>query len=113
MPSSWELFGEDTEDAALKLLQRTRGMSLGALGANDVLFGAVLRNLQVIGEAVKRIPPGVRSMSTAVVAPLREMERIQQSCNILADPDPQLIPWKNQTNLPVATGAEAYGAQQQ
>ena len=66
MSRSCELFGEDIEDAALKILQRTRRMSLDAFVANDVLFDAVQGNegvgayrptIQASPLASQRLPP--------------------------------------------------------
>jgi uncharacterized protein with HEPN domain len=74
---SWKLFLEDLEEAALKIQRRTLGVSFEEFVANDLLYDAVVRNLEVIGEAAKGIPAEVRSRAPSVdwrrIAGLRDV----------------------------------------
>jgi uncharacterized protein with HEPN domain len=56
----WRLFLRDMLDSALKIGRYTEGLSLEAFLADDVVYDAVLRNLEIIGEAAKKIPPEIR-----------------------------------------------------
>jgi len=58
---SWELFLHDLEVAARKVVERTRGDSFEQAVGDDILYDALVRNLEVIGEAVKGIPADVRA----------------------------------------------------
>jgi uncharacterized protein with HEPN domain len=74
---SWELFLRDIEEASLKVERRTRDVSFDEFVANDVLYDAVVRNLEVIGEAVKGIPAEVRERCPGIdwrqIAGLRDI----------------------------------------
>jgi uncharacterized protein with HEPN domain len=48
-------------EAAAKITKYTSGLDAQAFAANDMIRDAVLRNLEVIGEAAKHIPPEVRA----------------------------------------------------
>ncbi len=77
MSRSWELFLVDIEEAAAKIQRRTHGLSLEEFVANDLLYDAVVRNLEVIGEAAKGIPDEVRSRTPTIdwrrIAGLRDI----------------------------------------
>ena len=77
MSRSWKLFLQDIEEAALKVRQRTEGVTLPEFVSNELLYDAVVRNLEVIGEAVKGIPAEVRSRAQGVdwrgIAGLRDI----------------------------------------
>lgn len=77
MSRSWTLFLQDIEEAAFKVEQRTRGIDFEQFVANDVLYDAVVRNLQVIGEAVKGLPAEIRSRASGIdwrgIAGLRDI----------------------------------------
>ncbi len=57
----WRLYWGDIQQAVAKILLYTNGMDQIAFLANEMTRDAVLRNLEVIGEAAKHIPPGVRA----------------------------------------------------
>jgi uncharacterized protein with HEPN domain len=57
------LFLVDIADSARKVMAYTNGMSQEEFEANEMAYDAVLRNLEVIGEAAKRIPPGIRAQA--------------------------------------------------
>jgi len=74
---SWQLFLEDIEEAALKVERRTRAVSFEQFVADDILYDAVVRNLEIVGEAAKGIPDDVRARAPSVdwrrVAGLRDV----------------------------------------
>ena len=55
------LFLEDIAQAAEKIDRSVSQLSFDAFCANDVVFDAVLFNLQVIGEAAKKLPDSVKA----------------------------------------------------
>ncbi len=79
MSRSWELFLQDIVDAANKIQRRTQGLTLEEFVANDVLYDAVVRNLEIIGEAAKSIPGEIRGR-----APEIEWRRIAGLRDVLA-----------------------------
>lgn len=54
------LFLSDILEAISKVERYTAGLSFEEFQANDMVVDAVTRNLEVIGEAVKRIPQELR-----------------------------------------------------
>ncbi|MCC6472725.1 MAG: DUF86 domain-containing protein [Burkholderiales bacterium] len=61
MSRDWLLYLDDLIDGAEKIQRFLKDRSLAAFIADEVLFDAVLFNLQVIGEAVKKIPEDVKA----------------------------------------------------
>ncbi len=53
-----ELLQEDILESAEKIARYTRGTSLEDFRQNDMLQDAVVRNLEIIGEAVRKLPEG-------------------------------------------------------
>lgn len=51
---------EDILEAANKVLRYTNGMSLEAFRSDELVFDAVVRNLEIIGEAAKHLPREVQ-----------------------------------------------------
>ena len=60
MSRSWLLFLADMEQASEKVLRFTEGLDLAAFTSQEMAYDAVLRNLEIIGEAAKGIPPRMR-----------------------------------------------------
>ncbi len=60
MPRSYRLFLEDILTAAQKVEQYTQGKSFEEFVSDYVKLEATLYNLQIIGEAAKRIPKDIR-----------------------------------------------------
>ena len=60
MSRSWELFLRDMLESARKITRFTADCGLENFVANDMMYDAVLYNLQVLGEAAKKIPDPVR-----------------------------------------------------
>jgi uncharacterized protein with HEPN domain len=54
------LYLEDIHTACLKVLRYTSGMSLDMLLQDDRTFDAVIRNLAIVGEAIRGIPDEFR-----------------------------------------------------
>ena len=60
MSRDWTFFLEDILEAANKVLRYTNGMSLEAFRSDELVFDAVVRNLEIIGEAAKHLPREVQ-----------------------------------------------------
>jgi uncharacterized protein with HEPN domain len=56
MPRDYKVFLEDILEAIEKIRRYTSGFSQDALCKDDKTLDAVVRNPEVIGEAVKRVP---------------------------------------------------------
>ena len=59
MSRSWQLFLGDIIEASDRVLRYSAGKDLSAFSADEMAYDAVLRNLQIIGEAAKAIPADV------------------------------------------------------
>ena len=66
MPRDYKVFLEDILEAIGKIRHYNRGLSLQAFTADGKTFDAVVRNLEIIGEAVKQIPEDMRSLRPEV-----------------------------------------------
>ena len=77
MSRDYKVYLEDILEAIDKIRTYTVGMSAGTFAADSKTLDAVLRNLEVIGEAVKRVPDEVRSQHQQVewkkIAGLRDI----------------------------------------
>ena len=60
MSRSWRLFLEDMIEASDRVLRYSKGKDLAMFSADEMAYDAVLRNLQIIGEAAKAVPAEVR-----------------------------------------------------
>jgi uncharacterized protein with HEPN domain len=74
---SWRLFLEDMRGAGRKVVRNTSGLDLDAFLADELVFDATLRNLEILGEAAKGIPDEVRARHPGVdwrgIAGLRDI----------------------------------------
>ena len=61
MSRSWELFLRDILEASERIARYTKGMDQTTFGSNELVYDAVIRNLEIIGEASKGIPDVVRA----------------------------------------------------
>lgn len=66
MPRDYKVFLEDILGAIRNIREYTAGLSLQTFAADRKTFDAVIRNLEIIGEAVKQIPEEVRAQSPGV-----------------------------------------------
>jgi uncharacterized protein with HEPN domain len=55
-----DLYLEDMRNACRKVLRYTAGMDLRALRHDERTYDAVVRNLEILGEAAKRVPEEYR-----------------------------------------------------
>jgi uncharacterized protein with HEPN domain len=90
MPRDYQLYLQDILDASHKIEDYTAGYGLESFKADSKTFDAVLRNLEIIGEAAKRIPEDVRRRLTEI-----DWKRIAGLRDILAHAyfsvDPEII----------------------
>jgi uncharacterized protein with HEPN domain len=56
----WKLFLKDIEKSINKILNYTKGLNRQEFFGDDKTFDAVMRNLEIIGEAVKHFPDEIR-----------------------------------------------------
>ena len=56
MSRDWTLYLEDITDACRLIEQFTAGMSGETFAGNALAFHATVRNLEIVGEAAKRLP---------------------------------------------------------
>lgn len=60
MSRDYRLFLDDIKTACEKILRYTRNMTFEQFTVDEKTFDAVVRNLEVIGEAIKNIPDEIR-----------------------------------------------------
>lgn len=76
MPSrDWRLRLQDILGCIVKIERFTRGQSFDTFQANDMMVDAVLRNLEIIGEAAGHIPTDVQERHPHI--PWREMRAMR------------------------------------
>ena len=56
----WSLFLHDMQSFCDKVIRYTAGLSATQFADNELVYDAVLRNLELLGEAAKQIPNSVR-----------------------------------------------------
>src|SRR3989338_802001 len=61
MPRDYKVFLEDILDAVRKIQSYTSRISFTDFSKDTKTIDAVIRNLEVIGEAIKKVPEDVRS----------------------------------------------------
>lgn len=59
--NSYKLFVEDMLESINKIERYTRGLTYDKFEKNEVVVDAVIRNLEIIGEAARNIPEEVRA----------------------------------------------------
>jgi uncharacterized protein with HEPN domain len=62
----WRLYLDDIREACEKIERYTREMNQDAFVGDDRTFDAVLRNLEVIGEAAKSLPDNVKAQCPTI-----------------------------------------------
>lgn len=77
MPRNYDLYLEDILASALKILEFTKGLSYQGFRDDAKTFDAVVRNLEIIGEAAKKIPDDLRKTRSEIewkkIAGLRDI----------------------------------------
>jgi len=61
MPRPYKLYLEDIIDSIQKISDYTKGMNITSFANHSMAFDAVLRNLEIVGEATKKIPRRIRT----------------------------------------------------
>ncbi len=95
MSRDWLLYLDDLIESAEKIERFLHAATLEAFRNDDLLFDAVLHNLQVIGEAVKKMPDEARAMAPDVdwSGPARMRDLIAHHCFAV---DPRIV-WEAAT----------------
>ena len=77
MSRDWRLYWEDLVIGCEKILRYTEGMDSEGFRQDQKTYDAVLRNLEIIGEAAKNLPGAVKSQLPEVewrkIAGLRDV----------------------------------------
>ncbi|NJO43272.1 MAG: DUF86 domain-containing protein [Cyanobacteria bacterium RU_5_0] len=77
MSRNIRLYFQDIVTSCTKVLKYTQGMTFEAFIADERTFDAVVRNLQIIGEAVKNVPQETRDLAPEIewrkIAGLRDI----------------------------------------
>ena len=92
MSRHWRFRIEDILDCIGKIRRYVADMDFDSFRANDLVLDAALRNIEVIGEAARSIPPEVRSRFPII--PWAEMVAMR---NVVAHEYPgidTLVVWK-------------------
>lgn len=62
MSRDWSWYLEDIAGCCEKILRYTDGMNFDSFVKNEQAFDAVIRNLEIIGEAAKQLPATAQAM---------------------------------------------------
>ena len=77
MPRDYRLYLEDILEAITRIERYTNGIDLATFQSDEMRVDAVVRNLEIIGEAAKHIPHSQRDQTPAVewrkIAGLRDI----------------------------------------
>jgi uncharacterized protein with HEPN domain len=63
---SWRLYLDDIVEATELVIEFTSGMTLPEFLEDTRTYHAVLRNLEIVGEAAKKLPADIREMAPTV-----------------------------------------------
>jgi uncharacterized protein with HEPN domain len=87
---SWLLYLDDLIESAEKIGRFVEGRTMDAFTTDEAVFDAVLFNLQVIGEAIKKLPEDVRQTIPGAIssAPARLRDLIAHHYFAI---DPEII----------------------
>jgi uncharacterized protein with HEPN domain len=66
MPRDYKVYADDILEAIAKVKRFTIGLDQESFSKDEKTFDAVIRNLEVIGEAIKKIPEEVRNRYPAI-----------------------------------------------
>ena len=77
MPRKHKAFLNDILNAIQKIERYSRGLTFESFSKNELMQDAIVRNLEIIGEAVKNIPQNIRDMMPEIewkkIAGLRDI----------------------------------------
>jgi len=77
MPKEYRVYVEDIKEAINKIEKYTGNLTFTEFRKNDLVIDAVIRNLEIIGEATKRIPNHVKEKAPDIewkkIAGLRDI----------------------------------------
>ncbi len=77
MPRDYKVYFEDISQACAKISEYMKGVTLEMLKEDSKTFDAVVRNLEIIGEAVKKVPEEIRNEHSEIewkrIAGLRDV----------------------------------------
>jgi uncharacterized protein with HEPN domain len=77
MPRTYKLYLQDILESAHKIEQYAKGLDLPSFARHPMAFDAIARNLEIIGEAVKKVPRKTRNQYPQVewkkIAGLRDI----------------------------------------
>ncbi len=79
MPRDSKLYLRDLIEASERILEYTKNMSLADFERSRITIDAVVHNLEVIGEAARKLPPEIKARSSEI-----EWPKIVALRNILA-----------------------------
>jgi hypothetical protein len=88
----YRLYLEDMQASCEKVLRYTQNLDQNEFLKDEKTFDAVLRNLEIIGEAAKHIPDGVRThyhLSTATIYQQPGGTVADSGCGLRHKMDPQ------------------------
>ena len=66
MSRDYNLYLEDILESCQRIVSYTAGMSYDSFVNNNMVYDAVLRNIEIIGEAVKQVPKVIRDQYSEV-----------------------------------------------
>ena len=66
MSREWQLYWSDILQCCRKVLRYVDGMTREQFEADERTYDAVLRNLEIIGEAVKHLPDEARTLAPQI-----------------------------------------------
>ena len=66
MSRDYNLYLEDILESCQRIVSYTAGMSYDSFVKNNMVYDAVLRNIEIIGEAVKQVPKNIRDQYSEV-----------------------------------------------
>lgn len=78
-PRAWRIRIQDIRDAIAKIERYVAGMTFETFSVSEITIDAVVRNMEIIGEAASSIPSDIQSRHPEI--PWPEMRRMR---NILA-----------------------------
>ena len=61
MSRDWVLYLEDIAESASRIRRYTKGLDFDSFAQNDLTVDAVVRNLEIIGEAAKKLPDAAKA----------------------------------------------------